>query len=229
MVSNGERPLNPQQDLESAVISLYRRTGLQPPVAINVSDSCVFEVEALGSRVDSECISLLNRLKSVMMEREPAREKGEGLNELKHEARMLRRQVEAACGAPLRVVSVYGTYDCSRGVVTLNAGCLGLEECRYEEYLVLRILETLAHELVHHAQFTRQRKIPTPTGHRSVSVSLDCNGNLHKTLHDNVPYRYRPYEVEAFELSPGLAKELREDRTLLDAVLEIVKKYAAWP
>ncbi|MCC6050998.1 MAG: hypothetical protein LM580_09845, partial [Thermofilum sp.] len=87
---------------------------------------------------------------------------------------------------------VCGRYDPERRLILVSLPCLA------EGDLAGRLAETLAHELIHHCQFTRGRLC---------EVHLDPE--LAAKIDTALPYRLRPHEVEAYERQGDLAERLR--------------------
>jgi hypothetical protein len=96
---------------------------------------------------------------------------------------------------------VCGRYDPVRRLILVSLPCL------VEGDLAERLAETLAHELVHHCQFTRGRLC---------EVHLDPE--LAAKMDMALPYRLRPHEVEAYERQRDLAERLRGVRGFDEAV-----------
>jgi len=97
---------------------------------------------------------------------------------------------------------ICGYYDPSRRLAVVSLPCLA-----EEGDLAGRLAETLAHELVHHCQFTRGRLC---------EVHLDPE--LAAKVDAALPYRLRPHEVEAYERQRDLAERLRGVRGFDEAV-----------
>jgi hypothetical protein len=96
---------------------------------------------------------------------------------------------------------VCGRYDPARKLIVVSLPCLA------EGDLAGRLAETLAHELVHHCQFTRSRLC---------EVHLDPE--LAVKIDMALPYELRPHEVEAYERQGDLAERLRRVKGFDEAV-----------
>ncbi|MCC6065613.1 MAG: hypothetical protein LM576_06485, partial [Thermofilum sp.] len=96
---------------------------------------------------------------------------------------------------------VCGYYDPERRLILVSLPCLA------EGDLAGRLAETLAHELVHHCQFTRGRLC---------EVHLDPE--LAAKVDAALPYMLRPHEVEAYGKQRELAERLRGVRGFDEAV-----------
>jgi len=96
---------------------------------------------------------------------------------------------------------VCGHYDPERRLILVSLPCLA------EGDLAGRLAETLAHELVHHCQFTHSRLC---------EVHLDPE--LAARVDAALPYRLRPHEVEAYGKQRELAERLRGVRGFEEAV-----------
>jgi ankyrin repeat protein len=108
---------------------------------------------------------------------------------------------------------ICGYYDPSRRLAVVSLPCLA-----EEGDLAGRLAETLAHELVHHCQFTRGRLC---------EVHLDPE--LAAKMDTALPYRLRPHEVEAYERQGDLAERLRGVRDFDEAVNLLVRLYPPLP
>ncbi|MCC6004265.1 MAG: hypothetical protein LM590_07975 [Thermofilum sp.] len=98
---------------------------------------------------------------------------------------------------------ICGYYDPVRRLVVVSLPCLAEEEKK----LAGRLAETLAHELVHHCQFTRG---PLCEVHLDPGLAARVDAAL--------PYRLRPHEVEAYGKQRELAERLRGVRGFDEAV-----------
>ena len=98
---------------------------------------------------------------------------------------------------------ICGYYDPVRRLVVVSLPCLAEEEKK----LAGRLAETLAHELVHHCQFTRGRLC---------EVHLDPE--LAAKVDAALPYMLRPHEVEAYGKQRELAERLRRVKGFDEAV-----------
>jgi hypothetical protein len=97
---------------------------------------------------------------------------------------------------------ICGYYDPVRRLVVVSLPCLA-----EGEDLAGRLAETLAHELVHHCQFTRG---PLCEVHLDPGLAARVDAAL--------PYRLRPHEVEAYGKQRELAERLRRARGFDEAV-----------
>ncbi len=122
------------------------------------------------------------------------------------------------CKRLIFTLKILGTYECTNKKITLYLGCLLDEVCPSKDILVSEVLETLAHELIHHAQGNNISKL----GSVKIEVRGDCN--IFNT-YSNLPYFYRPYEVEAFDKQKTLAKELEMDKNVENAVAQLIDAF----
>jgi hypothetical protein len=109
--------------------------------------------------------------------------------------------LERFCEDPERGREVCGRYDPAGKLIVVSLPCLA------EGDLAGRLAETLAHELVHHCQFTRGRLC---------EVHLDPE--LAAKMDMALPYELRPHEVEAYGKQRELAERLRRVRGFDEAV-----------
>ena len=109
---------------------------------------------------------------------------------------------------------ICGYYYPERRLIVLSLPCIiggpGSSGSKWEE----RLAETLAHELVHHCQFTQ--------GHL---CEIHLNPELVLRVRETLPYEARPHEVEAYEKQAELAPKLKSIKGFYDATRCIERLY----
>ena len=113
---------------------------------------------------------------------------------------------------------IMGFYDCERKTITIFLGCLPALPCKGLWAFTEVLGETLAHELVHHSQFTGASVL----GLSSTVRYRGCNDPSYKTAR-NYPYRYRPYEAEAFDKMSNWWYTIAGNKNILSAVRDAAR------
>jgi len=108
-------------------------------------------------------------------------------------------QLERSSEGPSVLGKVCGYYDSKRRLITLYYPCF----IEGEELNLDRVFETIAHELIHHCQYTCRDQACRNVC--SVHMTIDEEVNIKSML----PYELRPHEIEAFDKQERLAEEIR--------------------
>jgi hypothetical protein len=111
----------------------------------------------------------------------------------------------------VKVKEIYGYYDPQRKTIVLSIPC-----ARDEETFSL----TLAHELIHHCQFTCRSKACSDICEYWLSPE-----EAHE-IREMLPYEERPYEVEAYSKDEALANRIKSIAGLKEIVNRIREAYA---
>ena len=112
---------------------------------------------------------------------------------------------------------ICGYYYPERRLIVLSLPCIigkpgsSGSDHEWEE----RLAETLAHELVHHCQFTQ--------GHL---CEIHLNPELALRVREALPYEARPHEVEAYEKQAELAPKLKSVKGFYKAIRCIERLYS---
>jgi len=199
---------------------------------LNITENVRVEIDFIECKIESligsdeECSESCNRLITLMKDLDGLLEKLLNEKEQKKkgsetedsekedirrkELRSLIDNVRKAyedCNKCSGAALIYGEYDCESKMIVLYPKCLLAEPCLDTFYLTARILETLAHELIHAGQFQNWASI----GDIPITVHLKCNSQEHRVA-TSFPYRYRPHEAEAFDKMAKVANILRRTR-----------------
>ena len=208
-------------------------------IVIVTDDKCEIEVEADTQQSGDKCTK---SLKDYI----------QNLKKMSKEPEKRRRNLERDCGlfGSVRAFLVAGKYDCEKEEskemkkITIYLSCYKkLERCRSVEGAKRFILETLAHELIHHLQYTgamlkvgneeekekkKGKKGKDEKEERKFEVAVRYNGcddSLAKEVNNRVPYLYRPHEVEAFARQQAFFDLLSGDREVRKVVSRLVDAY----
>uniref|UniRef100_A0A7J2TBU2 Uncharacterized protein n=1 Tax=Ignisphaera aggregans TaxID=334771 RepID=A0A7J2TBU2_9CREN len=105
-------------------------------------------------------------------------------------------------GVPERVslTKICGYYDPIAKLIILYYPCL----VKNEELNFDRVFKTIAHELIHHCQYTCREQ-----GCRNVCEVFITPGEV-AVIRRVLPYELRPHEIEAFSKQEELAEEIRQ-------------------
>jgi hypothetical protein len=201
---------SPQARLTSEVNRLIQGPQIS---RIEPNTGCRFEIEGEQGPEDERCVSALRRYREVaqryaeLAAREGERAR-ESLSRLDIELSEAERRVEEECKAKLREITILGIYSCQNREIVLYLGCYRLvARCPSLYDATWTFLETLAHELIHHMQFTGAK---IKVGNKEYTAAVRYNGcnDQNVKLAMSFPYRYRPHEAEAFARMRGLAQAL---------------------
>jgi len=112
---------------------------------------------------------------------------------------------------------ICGYYYPERRLIVLSLPCIigGLGSSGSDHEWEERLAETLAHELVHHCQFTQ--------GHL---CEIHLNPELALRVRETLPYEARPHEVEAYEKQAELAPKLKSVKGFYEATRCIERLYS---
>ncbi len=187
-------------------------------------------------------------------EKRELNEKRKRVKQIEDKLNNIRRDLERDCGLPgnIKTFLVAGEYYCEEKEgkkitkITIYLSCYReLERCRSVEGAKRFILETLAHELIHHLQYTgamlkvgneeekekkkgKNKKGKDGKEERKFEAAVrynGCNDSLAKEVNNRVPYLYRPHEVEAFARQQAFFDLLSGDREVRKVVSRLVDAY----
>jgi hypothetical protein len=105
-------------------------------------------------------------------------------------------------------INICGYYDPTKRLIVVSLPCLMRKDLKDG------LAETLAHELIHHCQFTNGRLC-------SVHISTEEAAKIDRAM----PYKNRPHEIEAYTKQKELANALQGVEGFNDAV-NYVKRLA---
>ena len=110
----------------------------------------------------------------------------------------------------IKYKEIYGYYDPQRKTIVLSPPCVEDEET---------FSLTLAHELIHHCQFTCRSKACS-----DVCEYLLSPEEAHE-IREMLPYEKRPYEAEAYSKDEALANRIKSIAGLREIVSRIREAY----
>ncbi len=193
---------------------LNRLLGGEVLADVQLCRFCRLEIEAVSGPADGECRGLLADLRGTLERlhhtclKERSREE---CSKLRRQRRELMERLRATCRGDLeRLTSVWGVYDCNGRIVRLYLGCYRLfDPCPSLEDAADKYLETLAHEVIHHLQYTGASLQVDNTRFEAAVRYQGCS-DTHAVWSAGIPYAYRPHEAEAFDRQAELARILKQ-------------------
>ena len=195
--------------IRDAVNGLLRGSGLPELKGVAV-DTTTCKLEDVLDECGDDFKKAVGVIEDILGLRAKIRElresgKAEEARKLEGELRRLEGSLEGFTRC-MKGFIVLGTYDCNNAVITIYLKCFELAECKTRGFLTRELAETLAHELIHHLQFTSPGAALNVGGER-VRAVVDMRGRCGSDYRD-IYYPYRPHEAEAFDKQGRLASAL---------------------